>query len=89
MHFLRVNVTFYDAVNVTHDVVKTAYIFPYTAKFISKKRSCHEQRLSIYMYIINREYVHSVAVYKRYLTRFGEMITFLPRLQNYQFSQPR
>ena len=33
MHFLRVNVTFYDAVNVIHDVITTAYQFPYTAKF--------------------------------------------------------
>ena len=34
MHFLRVNVAFYDAVNMTHDVTKTAFIFPYTAKFM-------------------------------------------------------
>ena len=34
MHFLRVNVTFYDAVNMTYDVITTANPFPYTAKFI-------------------------------------------------------
>ena len=34
MHFLRVNVTFYDAVNVNHDVITTANPFPYTAKFM-------------------------------------------------------
>ena len=34
MHFLRVNVTFYDAVNMIHDVIKTANTFPYTAKFM-------------------------------------------------------
>ena len=34
MHFLRLNVTFYDAVNVIHDVITTAYPFPHTAKFI-------------------------------------------------------
>ena len=34
MHFLRVNVMFYDAVNIIHDVIKTAYPFPYTAKFM-------------------------------------------------------
>ena len=37
MHFLRVNrvnVTFYDAVNIIHDVITTANPFPYTAKFI-------------------------------------------------------
>ena len=34
MHFLRVNVTFYDAVNMIHDVITTANPFPYIAKFI-------------------------------------------------------
>ena len=34
MHFLLVNVTFYDAVNVLHDVILTANPFPYTAKYI-------------------------------------------------------
>ena len=32
MHFLRVNVTFYDAVNAIHDVIATADPFPDTAK---------------------------------------------------------
>ena len=32
MHFLRVNVTFYDAVNMIHDVITTANQFPYTTK---------------------------------------------------------
>ena len=31
MHFLRVNVTFYDAVNMIHDVISTAKLFIYTA----------------------------------------------------------
>ena len=35
MHFLRVNVTFYDAVNIIHDVITTRNPFPYTAKFMS------------------------------------------------------
>ena len=34
MHFLRVNVTFYDAVNMIHNVITTANQIPYTAKFI-------------------------------------------------------
>ena len=34
MHFLRVNVTFYDAINMIHDVIKTVNPFPYTAKFM-------------------------------------------------------
>ena len=36
-----------------------------------------------------KEYLHSVAVYQKYLTRLGEMIILSPRLENYQFSQPR
>ena len=34
MHFLRVNVTFYDSVNMNNDVIRTAIQFPYTAKFM-------------------------------------------------------
>ena len=34
MRFFRVNVIFYDAVNIIHDVVKTLNPFPYTAKFM-------------------------------------------------------
>ena len=34
MDFLQVNVTFYDAVNMIHDVISTANPFPYAAKFI-------------------------------------------------------
>ena len=34
MHFLWVNITFYDAANKIHDVITTANPFPYTAKFI-------------------------------------------------------
>ena len=34
MHFLQVNITFYDTVNVIHDVITTANPIPYTAKFV-------------------------------------------------------
>ena len=34
MHFLRVNVTFCDKVNMIHEVITRANPFPYTAKFI-------------------------------------------------------
>ena len=34
MHFLRINVTFYDAVNMINDVITTANLFPYTPKFM-------------------------------------------------------
>ena len=33
------------------------------------------------------EYIHSVVVYEKYLTRLGEILIFSPRLENYQFSQ--
>ena len=35
------------------------------------------------------EYVHSAVVYEKYLTPLGEMIVFSPKLENYQFTQPR
>ena len=34
MHFLRVHFTFYDAVNVIHDVITIANPISYTAKFM-------------------------------------------------------
>ena len=34
MHFLGVNVTFYDAVNLINDVITTANPYSYTAKFM-------------------------------------------------------
>ena len=34
MHFLWLNVTFYDAVNMIHAVITTANPIPYTAKFM-------------------------------------------------------
>ena len=34
MPFQRVNDTFYGAVNMIHDVIRTANPFPYTAKFM-------------------------------------------------------
>ena len=34
MHILRVNITFYDTVNIIHDVITIHNPFPYTAKFM-------------------------------------------------------
>ena len=34
IYFLKVNVTFYDAVKMIHDVIITANPFPFTAKFM-------------------------------------------------------
>ena len=35
-----------------------------------------------------REYVYSVTVYRKYLTRLGEFIFFEPWRENYHLSQP-
>ena len=45
MHFLRVNVTFSDTVNIIHDIITTANPFPYTAKlmFISVRNNETQQ----------------------------------------------
>ena len=34
IHFLLVNVAFYDTVNMIHEVIRTANPFPYAAKFM-------------------------------------------------------
>ena len=34
MHFLQVNDTFHEAVNMIHDVITTANLFPYTDQFM-------------------------------------------------------
>ena len=86
MRFLWANIMFYDAVTVIHDVITTANPFPYTAKFIfvfvPNNRTLNRTLKDL------MEYVFSVAVYQKYLTRLGERIIFLPRLKNYRFSQP-
>ena len=41
--FLRVNVTFYDAVNVIHDVITTANPIPYTAKLMFVRNNKTQQ----------------------------------------------
>ena len=82
MNFLQVNVTFYDAVNMIHDIIRTANTFQYTE--VSNLEIITLNKLDIERYI---EYVHRVVVYQRYLTQLGEMIIFEPRLKNYPFSQ--
>ena len=34
MHFLQVNVMFYDAVNMIRDVIRTANTYPYATEFM-------------------------------------------------------
>ena len=68
MHFLRVNVTFYDAVNMIRDVIRTVHPFPYAAKFMFigvKKMKLDKLDVEI-------EFAHSVVVYQKYLTRLGD-----------------
>ena len=46
MIFLRVNVTFYDAVHIINDVIITPNPYPYTAKFVFVGvRSNKDQRM--------------------------------------------
>ena len=77
---------FYDAVYVIHDVITTANPIPYTAKFMFVRVGNNKTQQSDVERQIEHEY--SVAVYQKYLTLLGEKIIFLPRLENYQFSQP-
>ena len=61
--------------------------FPYTANScLSELEIIKLNKSDVERYI---EYVYSVVVYKKYLSRLGEIIVFSPRLENYQFSQPR
>ena len=88
MHFLRLNVTFHDAINIIHDVIIKRNPYPYTTKFVFlvvRINTDQEMRSSK----INKKNVHSVVVNQKYLTRLEEMIIFEPRLENYQFSEPR
>ena len=85
MHFLRVNVTFYDVFKMIHDVITTRNPFPYIAKFmfvgvkiIKFNKSDIERKI---------EYAYSVVVYQKYLTRLGELIIFSPRLDIFDMRQ--
>ena len=71
MHFLRVNVTFYDAANMIDDVITTPDPFSYTrtAKFMFvgvRNNKLNKSDVERYL-----EYVHSAVV-----SRLGEMIIF-------------
>ena len=52
MHFLQVNITFYDAVSVIHDVTTTANQIPYTYEFMlvgsrsNKTRQIRHRKIS-------------------------------------------
>ena len=82
MHLWWVNVRFYDAVNIIHDVITTPNPFSYTLnscmlmlEIMKLNKSDVERKI---------EYVHSAVLYQKYLTWLGEMIILSPRLENYQ-----
>ena len=55
----------------------------------SKRSTCSTGcSSSTLLCMLNREYVYSVAVYQKYLTRLRELITFEHGRENYYFSQP-
>ena len=60
MHFLRVNVTFYDAVNTIHDDIRTASPFPAKFMFLGVRNNKTQQ--------IIRSKINRIA-YQKYLTR--------------------
>ena len=66
----------------------TIFLVPFLIGVV-KTRGCYAKGYLVtaakYRY---REYVYSVAVYQKYLTRLGELIIFEPWRENYHFSQP-
>ena len=70
MHFLRVNIKFYDAVSMLHDVIITTNPFPYIAKFMFVGvRNNKTQQVRCWKINRIRIHVYSVALYQKYLTR--------------------
>ena len=66
MHFLRVNVTFYDSINMIHDVIWTANPVPYTAKFMfvcvrnnrtKKEKQMFKDRYNTYIVLQYNKYI--------------------------------
>ena len=43
MHFVQLNVTFYDAVNMIYDIITTANLFPYTTMYDGARNNKSEQ----------------------------------------------
>ena len=60
MHFQRVNVTCYDAVNVIHISITTANPFPYTAKFKLKLDKSDVERQIEYVGYIVLSYIKNI-----------------------------
>ena len=72
MHFLWLNVTFHDTVNMINDIIRMANPFPYAATHsclwvleIIKLNKSNVER---------SEYIHTVVVYQKYLIRLREIL---------------
>ena len=74
MHFLSVNVTFYDAVNMIN-VVFAMHFHILLNSCLSMLQIIKLNKLDVERKI---EYLHSVAAYQKYPTRLEEMIIFSP-----------
>ena len=70
MHFLRVNFMFHDAVNMIHDVIRTATPFSYTSKFVFV--GVRNDKTSTNQTLKDKQ--HIVVVYEKYLTWLEERI---------------
>ena len=66
MQFQRVNVTFYDVVNMIHDVIRTADLFPYTAKFMFVRDGINETQT-----MKDKQNTHVVLSYVKVSTSAG------------------
>ena len=75
----RIDDSHYDRIHASL-IVNHCFDGGYVGKQVWKKILC--------TVLVNREYVHSVAVYQKYLTRLGELIIFEHWRENYHFSQP-
>ena len=86
MHFLLVNVTFYDAVNMIHDVITKANPFPYTAKFMFVGVRNYKTQ-QVRRKKINRTRLKCCWISK-VTNSVGRNDNFSLRVENYQFFQP-
>ena len=70
MHFLRVKVTFYDAVNIIYDVIGTANPFPSSAKFtffgVRNNKTRQIRRWKINILSLNKKYPFYNSLYLFY-----------------------
>ena len=68
--------------------IQVAGILPYQSEYFLHAKTMELLFFLVLHLLINREYVYSVVVYQKYLTRLRELIIFEPWRENYHFSQP-